>query len=251
MSDPCFMPRMPPPASPPAPARDWALFLDLDGTLLDIAPAPDRVRVPPDLTHDLSTASAALEGALAIVSGRMLSEVDALLAPLRLPAAGEHGAVIRRPDGRWNETDVTLPSAWVETLVKAADRRAGILIERKTHSIVAHYRRAAHHEDFIRQLCHDLVSEREQDFEVLSCKLAFEIRPRNLTKEHAVRALMETTPFAGRRPVFVGDDVTDEDGFRAAKSFGGEGLNVYARFAGRPSEVRRWLKSVAALKSNA
>jgi trehalose 6-phosphate phosphatase len=251
MSDPYLMHRMPPPASPPRPERDWALFLDLDGTLLDIAPAPNRVRVPPDLVRDLEAVSATLDGALAIVSGRMLSDIDALLAPLRLPVAGEHGAVIRRPDGKCDEIDVKIPSAWIDTLAKAADCRAGILIERKAHSVVAHYRRAAHHEDFLCQLCHDLVSEREQDFEVLPCKLALEIRPRVMTKEHAVRSLMSMKPFSGRRPVFIGDDVTDEDGFRAAAAFGGEGLNVFARFAGRPSEVRRWLKSFAAVGPDA
>jgi trehalose 6-phosphate phosphatase len=251
MSDPFVMFRMPPPATPPRPKCDWALFLDLDGTLLDIAPSPDRVRVPPDLVRDLAAASVALGGALAIVSGRMLKSVDALLTPLRLPGAGEHGAVIRRPDGGRDEIDVKVPDEWIDALTKAAARRAGVLIERKSHGVVAHYRRAAHFEEFLGQLCRDLVSERESEFEVLRSKLAFEIRPRAVTKEHAVRTLMEHEPFRGRRPVVVGDDVTDEDGFRAAAAFGGEGLNVFARFAGRPSEVRRWLKSVAAVQSPA
>lgn len=248
MSPQHVLPRTPPPATPPEPKNDWALFLDLDGTLLDIAPAPDRVRVPPDLTADLKRAADALDGALAVVSGRMLAEVDALLAPLRLPTAGEHGAVIRLPDGRLDEIATTVPTGWVEALTQAADTHAGILIERKTHSVVAHYRRAAHQEDFVRALCRELVEGHEDAFEALPCKLAQEIRPRGVTKERAVRTLMAVRPFKGRRPVFIGDDVTDEDGYRAAAALGGEGLSVFDRFGGRPSLVREWLKSVAALK---
>lgn len=247
MFDPFFAPRLVPIAAPPAPKANWALFLDLDGTLLDIAPAPDRVVVPPDLVQDLGAASVALGGALALVSGRMLSEVDALLAPLRLPGAGEHGADIRLPNGQRDEVDAKVPSDWVELLIAAAADKQGILIERKTHSVVAHYRRAPKHEEFFRELCVRLVGPRATEFEVLSGKMMFEIRPRTVTKARPVERLMAIEPFRGRRPVFVGDDMTDEDGFRAASAFGGEGLDVFARFAGRPSEVRQWLKLVAAL----
>ena len=247
MIDPFFMARMVPMANPPEPKANWALFMDLDGTLLDIAPSPDRVVVPRELIHDLGAASVALGGALAIVSGRMLSEVDALLSPLRLPGGGEHGAIIRMPNGQRDEVDARVPAEWVDALIEAASKKSGILVERKTHSVVAHYRRAAHQEDFCRQLCTSLIAGREQDYEALQCKMAIEIRPRTVTKARPVERLMRTEPFRGRRAVFVGDDVTDEDGFRAAASFGGEGLDVFLRFAGRPSEVRYWLKSFAML----
>jgi trehalose 6-phosphate phosphatase len=223
------------------------LFLDLDGTLLDIAASPDRVAVPPDLIRDLGNASAVLGGALAIVSGRMLSEIDALLSPLRLPAGGEHGAVLRLPDGQRDELDEKVPSEWIGALVDAAARKAGIFIERKIHSVVAHYRGAAHYEDFCRQLCLQLIAGREDAFEALQGKMAIEIRPRAATKARPVERLMKVEPFAGRRPVFVGDDVTDEDGFRAAIALGGEGHDVMLRFAGRPKLVRAWLKSIADL----
>lgn len=245
--DSFVVPRLIPIAAPPEPKANWALFLDLDGTLLDLAPAPDRVVVPPDLVNDLAAASVALGGALALVSGRMLSEVDNLLAPLRLPGAGEHGAVIRMPDGQRDEVDAKLPTGWVDELVAAAANKSGILIERKTHSVVAHYRRAPKHEAFFHEVCTRLIAGHEQEFEVLSGKMMFEIRPRTVTKARPVERLMALEPFRGRRPVFVGDDVTDEDGFRAAASFGGEGLDVFVRFGGQPSEVRRWLKTVAAL----
>jgi trehalose 6-phosphate phosphatase len=247
MIDQFFLPRMLPLANPPEPKANWALFLDLDGTLLDIAAAPDRVVVPPELIHDLRAAAAALGGALAIVSGRMLSEVDALLNPLRFPGGGEHGAVIRLPNGQRDEVDAKVPAEWSDTLVEAASRKAGILVERKTHSVVLHYRRAAHHEDFCKQICFELISGRQVDFEVLQGRMAVEVRPRTVTKARPVHRLMMLAPFAGRRPLFVGDDVTDRDGFRAAEVFGGEGIDVFQRFAGRPREVRQWLKSIGKL----
>jgi len=247
MIDPFFTPRLIPIAAPPEPKANWALFLDLDGTLLDIAPAPDRVVVPPDLVQDLTAASVALGGALALVSGRMLSEVDSLLAPLRLPGAGEHGADIRLPNGQRDEVDAKVPPDWAEVLIAAAADKQGVLIERKMHSVAAHYRRAPKYEGFLRDVCLRLVAGREQSFEILSGKMMFEIRPRTVTKARPVERLMALEPFRGRRPVFVGDDATDEDGFRTASSFGGEGLDVFVRFAGQPAEVRRWLKAVAAL----
>lgn len=247
MIDPFLTPRLVPIAAPPSPQANWALFLDLDGTLLDIAPAPDRVVVPPDLVRDLTAASVALNGALAVVSGRMLSEVDALLAPLRLAGAGEHGADIRLPNGQRDEVDAKVPVDFVDALIAAAADKPGILIEQKTHSVVAHYRRAPKYEMYFRDLCLRLVDGREQAFEILAGKMMYEIRPRTVTKARPVERLMALEPFRGRRPMFVGDDVTDEDGFRAAASFGGEGLDVFVRFAGRPAEVRRWLKTVAAL----
>ena len=245
--NPFFRRWLPPIASPPAPKANWALFIDLDGTLLDIAPSPDRVVIPGDLIHDLGAAFMALGGALAIVSGRQQSEIDALLSPLRLPGGGEHGATIRLPDGQCDEAEERVPGEWVNILTAAASKKSGVLIERKRHSVVAHYRRAPHHEDFCRKLCNNVVSGFEQDFEVLQCKMALEIRPRTVTKARPVERLMTIDPFRGRYPIFVGDDITDEDGFRAAAALSGEGLNVSARFAGKPSEVRYWLKSFARL----
>lgn len=247
MMDTFFAPRLVQVAAPPCPKANWALFLDLDGTLLDIAPSPDRVVVPPDLVRDLGAASVALGGALALVSGRMLSEVDSLLSPLRLPGAGEHGADIRLPNGQRDEVDAKVPPEWVDALIAAAADKQGVLIERKTHSVVAHYRRAPKYEGFFYETCLRLVAGREAEFEILAGKMMFEMRPRTVTKARPVERLMALEPFRGRRPVFVGDDLTDEDGFRAAASFGGEALDVFTRFAGKPAEVRQWLKLVASL----
>lgn len=235
------------PVFPPKPLPEWALFLDLDGTLLDIAPAPDKVVVPDGLVHDLGAASVALGGALAIVSGRTLSEIDTLLSPLRLAAGGEHGAIIRMPSGQTDEVDARTPVSWAEALEAAAEAKPGTFVERKSHSVAVHYRRAAQHEEFYRDLCAELLDGHCDDYELLQGKLAMEIRPRTVTKARAVERLMAQEPFSGRRPIFIGDDATDYDGFRAAQAMGGEGHDVMVRFGGRPKEVRRWLKSVATI----
>lgn len=247
MIDPFFTPRLLALATPPEARADIALFLDLDGTLLDIAPTPDAVVVPGDLVRDLSVVGEKLGGAIAIVSGRLLSEVDALLAPVKFAAAGEHGAVIRLPTGQYDEVDAKVSPDWVDILIDAAKDKPGVLIERKTHSVVAHYRGAPAHEDFFRLLCASLIDGHESAFEILQAKMALEIRPKTVTKARAVNRLMTTAPFEGRTPIFIGDDATDYDGFRACTKLGGEGIDVFERFAGRPQEVRLWLKTFANL----
>jgi trehalose 6-phosphate phosphatase len=245
MIDPFFLPRMYRVADPPEPSQDWALFLDLDGTLLDIAQTPDAVDVPDGLVECLADVSRALGGALAIASGRLLAEIDQLLAPLKLPAAGEHGAVIRLPDGVYDELDCKIPYDWVEALLAASTHMPGVLIERKAHSVVAHYRRAPQFIDELRQIAVRLVSLAPASFEILEAKMAIELRPRTVTKARAVDRLMQCEPFKGRLPVFVGDDLTDHDGFKAVEALGGLAVDVFQRFAGCPQEVRDWLKQVA------
>jgi trehalose 6-phosphate phosphatase len=245
MIDPFFLPRMYRVADPPEPTANWALFLDLDGTLLDLAQTPDTVVVPDGLIDTLAAASRALGGALAIASGRLLAEIDQLLAPLKLPAAGEHGAIIRLPDGVYDELDCKIPYDWVETFVAASKDMPGVLIERKAHSVVAHYRRAPQYLDELRQIAVRLVNLAPASFEILEAKMAIELRPRTVTKARAVNRLMQCEPFKGRLPVFVGDDLTDHDGFKAADALGGLAVDVFQRFAGRPEEVRNWLKHVA------
>ncbi|MBL9096709.1 MAG: trehalose-phosphatase [Alphaproteobacteria bacterium] len=247
MIDPFALPRLYPLATPPEPEKNWALFFDLDGTLLEIARTPDSVVVPHDLIRDLAAASTALGGALAVVSGRPLAEVDALLAPLRLPGAGEHGAVVRLPCGSRDEVDDQVPGEWAEALTDAAADKEGVSVERKVHSVVVHYRRAPRFEGFFKHLCAELIQGAASEFEILQGKMAVEIRPKTVTKARAVELLMQGEPFRGRKPIFVGDDVTDQDGFRAAEAFGGKGLDVFVRFAGLPLEVRRWLKSIGRL----
>lgn len=247
MVDPAVTSRMPIAAVPPAPARNWALFLDLDGTLLDIAATPDAVVVPDDLVADLASASKVLGGALAIVSGRALDNIDSLLSPLHLPVGSEHGAVIRLPNGFCDEVALKVPDDWKIALHDLAAACPGVLAEAKPHNVVAHYRNAPSHEAEVRRVVSGLVAFDPENFELLETKMAFEIRPRRVTKGRAVHSLMNTVPFYGRVPVFVGDDTTDEDGFRAALGLGGIALDVAPAFAGRPFEVRAWLKRFAEL----
>lgn len=244
MIDPFFFPRLLPIANPPEINSNCALFLDLDGTLLDIAPTPDRVVVPGTLVEDLAKASVFLGGAVAVVSGRVLDEVDRLLSPLRLPGAGEHGAVIRMPSGQRDEVDDRIPRAWIDTLEYAIAGIKGVIIERKSHSVVAHYRLAPRQEPFLKNLCRKLVEECPDAFEVLEGKMAVEIRPARAHTGRAAHRLMETAPFKGRKPIYVGDDIIDADGFKAVQAYGGECADVFMKFAGRPSEVRHWLSTI-------
>ena len=121
----------------------------------------------------------------------------------------------------------------------------GVLIERKAHSVVAHFRRAPRYVDELRRIAARLVELAPASFEVLEAKMAIELRPRTVTKARAVNRLMQCDPFKGRVPVFVGDDLTDHDGFRAAEAMSGLAVDVFQRFAGRPQEVRDWLTQVA------
>lgn len=227
--------------------RHWALFLDLDGTLLDIAAAPNKVAIPSRLTDALARVGAALSGALAVVSGRRLDEVDRLLNPLRLPVAAEHGALIRLPSGALDRIPATRrpPREWITQLRQATRGWSGILVEEKTYSVALHYRLAPHRKRAVRQLAMSLVRAAPNRFELLAAKEAFEVRPKGITKGRAVELLMNEEPFRARQPVFVGDDVTDEDGMEVAIRLGGLGLNVGAVFEGQPLAVRDWLKRAA------
>lgn len=231
---------------PPEPDTGLAVFLGLDGTLLDLAPAPNKVVVPDNLKRDLAAASVALGGAMAIFSGRSLADVDSLLSPLRFPGGGEHGAILRMPDGRCDEIGETIPREWIDALTYASGSRAGTTVEVKKHSVTMHFRRAAHEESFFHKMCCDLVAERANEFEVVVARMAIEVRPRTASKARAIRRLMMQPPFSERRAIFIGDNFGDADGFRSVESLGGEGLDVFARFGGRPKEVRGWLKRLGA-----
>lgn len=232
---------------PPEIQADWALFLDLDGTLLDIAPKPDLVSVPHGLPAALDALSGQLGGALAVVSGRALSVIDTLLAPYHAAAGAEHGAVVRLPDGGLDEIRTPIvPRIWLHRLEVAAERIDGLVIERKPRSVVVHFRLAPECEGEARDLVDSLPGLEEEGFSVLPAHMAFEVKPRGASKRRPVALLMEAPPFAGRRPVFVGDDLTDEDGIAMASSLGGFGLRVADDFAGSPANVRDWLMRGAA-----
>ncbi len=233
------------PDRPPRPRSDWALFLDADGTLLDLAPDPASVEIPHTLIPALASARAWLDGALAIVSGRPIDQIDRLLAPLQLPCAGEHGAVMRFPDARTlrADGDRAVPAAWRRQLRTVAQAWAGVIVEEKAYTVAIHFRQAPLRQRDVRKLVECVVAGHSDAFEILPARMAFEIRHRLLNKGLAVSEFQRFAPFAGRVPVFVGDDVTDEDGFRAATERGGLALHVGDAFGGQPSEVRRWLEA--------
>jgi trehalose 6-phosphate phosphatase len=224
----------------PAIAPDWALFLDLDGTLLDIAPAPDAVVVPAGLVTTLASLTHQLDGALAIVTGRARETADRLLDPLR-PAGGfGHGAELRDATGRIDSMP-EIPRSWAKRLTSEVAAWPGVILEVKPHGIALHHRAAPQFRDATRAALLALLHDHADDYALLPAHMAFEVRPQAATKGGAVQALMRAAPFAGRRPVFLGDDVTDEEGMEAARALGGLGLHVGRDFRGGPTDVRAWL----------
>ncbi len=203
-----------------------ALFLDFDGTLVDIAPRPDAVVVPGGLAELLARLAESLDGALAVVSGRPIAELDAFLAPTRLTAAGLHGLEIRVGD---RVERMAAPSGLqaVRSDLIAAPEAAGLRIEDKGLSIALHYRHTPERADAVRGLAEGLARP-HPDLSVLHGKMVVEIKPRAASKASALARLMAEPPFAGRCPVFVGDDVTDEDGMRAALERGGTAVKIGA-----------------------
>ena len=246
MSGPLSLP--PPPLSPDTgPIADAALFLDFDGTLVEIAPRPDAVQVQPGLPRLLQRLSTGLNGALAIVSGRPLRDLDHFL-PVPIAKVGDHGATLRPVPGQPSESpDLPgAPGAWRERAATLLERFPGTLIEDKEHGFVVHYRLAPAAGPEAKALLDELVAEAPGAFTLLEARMAWEVRPLGASKGTAVRSLMNRAPFAGRRPVFIGDDVTDEEGMAVAREFGGLGLRLQDAF-GEPEALRDWLALCAPL----
>jgi trehalose 6-phosphate phosphatase len=232
-----------------------SLFLDVDGTLLDIAPAPELVVVPAELSATLTRLADLLGGALALVSGRPIAELDRLFAPLKLPAAGEHGAEIRRAADQpiIAGPAPTALAQLVAELTAATTEIAGVRIERKRTGVAVHYRQAPEQAARLRGLVGAAVADHVTDIQVMPGKMVLEVKERTYSKGQAVIALMQRAPFVGRRPLFLGDDASDRDGFAAARRFGGCGVAVGRDhgdaadwFFESPAAVRAWLVHLAA-----
>jgi len=235
-----------------------ALFLDFDGTLVELAERPERVIVPNELRQLLGSLSRQLQGALAIVSGRPLAAIDALLQPLQLPGAGLHGVELRVAANAEISAAIDLDLRPAADALRrhfggnAAADSSGILVEDKGVAIALHYRQQPHRADEVERALR--VAVESFPVEIIAGKFVFEARPRGIHKGSAVCRLMQTPAFAGRRPVFVGDDVTDEDGMAAAQALGGVGIKVgqgssiaHERLHG-PAAVYDWLRGLAGLK---
>jgi trehalose 6-phosphate phosphatase len=223
-----------------------ALLLDLDGTLIDIAPTPASVVVPPELPPTLRRLRARLRDAVAIVTGRPVNQVEALLGDAPYAVAGEHGAALRfAPGAALMRPELqAVPEGWVEQAERAVAAHPGALLEHKSSGFVLHYRLAPEAGPALRQALLSIVGEAQDQWAVMRAHMAWEVKPRGVDKGTAVAALLERPPFAGRVPVYVGDDVTDEDGMRAARHAGGMGLRVQDVF-GDPAGVRSWLARLA------
>ena len=232
-----------------------ALLLDIDGTLLDFAPTPREVKVPAGLVPTLSGLLARTSGALALVSGRSLEDIDWIFGPQRFPSVGGHGAEMRlSTDGEAVATHAPPMNPELKRRFAAiADLHSGIVLEDKGYSLALHFRLAPQAEGAI----YEAVSRIRADLpnapiEVLPGKFVCEIKHSGFTKATGVSELMTHEPFKGRRPVFLGDDVTDETVFAIMPDFKGlsfsvgrQAQGVAGEFSG-PNEVRRWLAHLLA-----
>ena len=232
-------------SSPPQLSPSWALFLDVDGTLVDLADTPDAATARPELLPVLKSARDMLGGALALVSGRPLSGVDRL-APLCGPAAGMHGLEHRRADGVMLDIAPPTPAlrALADDLRVFEGRNPGIICEDKGPTVTLHFRMAPDLETAARELIESHRLQLEPDYKLQEGKMMIEIKPVAATKGCAVELFMQESPFKGRLPVFVGDDLTDEDGFEAVNRLGGLSVWVSETPASRDTSAQFHLSGV-------
>lgn len=255
---------MDPEAAPVAPAsgdsgvlpqldaqRD-ALVLDIDGTIIDIAPTPESVIVPESLKLSLSRVSERLGGALALSSGRTIAAIDELFAPLKFVAAGCHGAELRLdPHGEVRRYAAPLTSAEKAAFADVAKLDPRIRTEDKVYTFAIHYRRVPELENTLFAMVETRVHEMDGNLEVMSGKAVIEIKEPGFNKGTGLHHIMDAAPFGGRRPVFLGDDVTDEDAFAVLPEFSGLGISVGRLLPGAsgmvqsPADVRNWLAHMA------
>lgn len=202
-----------------------ALFLDFDGTLVDLAEQPEDVVVPPALVDTLRELHTYLGGALAVISGRPIEQIDEFLAPLRLPVAGVHGAERRAADGTLS-LQTTHPLDEVQHAAHAlVQQHPALRLEAKRGSLALHYRQAPQ----LETLCLDTMRaavEASPGLTLMRGKMVVEAKPGGASKGLAIDAFMHEEPFAGRKPVFMGDDFTDEVGFTVVQRRGGMGVKV-------------------------
>ena len=223
-----------------------AVFLDYDGTLVEIAPTPEEARADPELLLLLELLQERLDGALAIVTGRPVDDIDALLHPLRLTVAALHGLAVRRRDGSTMVAPVA--TALLDPVRDAfsafADDHSGTRVEDKGLSVALHYRGAPSAGAAAEALAQRLVAAAEGVLRLQRGKMVVELLPAGTDKGRAITVLMGEPPFHARRPVFVGDDVTDEAGFSAVNEQGGMSVRV----GHGPSAARFQLRNVGALR---
>jgi trehalose 6-phosphate phosphatase len=227
-----------------------AVFLDLDGTLIEFAARPDAVRVPEDLPSHLISAQRRLNGALAIITGRSINDLDHVLGTANLRASGLHGAEYRLSPASPVTAIFPPLSRDVRDLVhRAAAPFPGVLVENKGVSIAVHYRATP---QVAAPLGAALAADLPSGLDLLTGEFVYEIKPAGFDKGVAIRHFMASPPFSGRRPVFVSDHPIDQPAFDAATALGGFGVSVGRQIPGTaghftgPPAVRAWLRDLAA-----
>lgn len=226
--------------------RETAWFLDIDGTLVEISTTPGGVVIDKSLRTLLTRLYDAADGAVALVTGRTLKAVDQLFDPLRFPTAGQHGLEWRDAAGTVHRHDEGARSidAVRPLVVQWAAQRPSLVVEDKGLSLALHYRKAPGLAGAVHGFLGRLVDAASQDLHLQPGKMVCELRPTGRDKGTAIRDFLAQAPFAGRRPVFVGDDLTDEFGFAAVNSLDGMSVKV-----GTEQSAARWrLPSVAATR---
>lgn len=230
-----------------------ALFLDLDGTLFDITAVPADVSAPAGLSSTLAHLQRTLGGALAILTGRKIDEVDRLLAPARLAAAGVHGAELRlNPNGKIEVASASVPKSLVRAVGRLASSIPGVLVEHKGIAITVHYRAVPAMEPLLEAELRGLLDAHDTRLVLSRGRRVLELMPQTSTKATALERFMQESAFRGRRPVMIGDDLPDEAALATAVALGGTALKVAGEhfrggdsdFAG-PKQVRRWLEDLA------
>ncbi len=247
------MPKSSRPPPFPADLERTAILLDVDGTILDLAPTPREVFVPHALRETLRRLLQRSRGGIAFVSGRPVNELDLIFSPLQLPTIGGHGAELRITAGDTARSRLPLLDAQVKRRFAAiAEAGPGIILEDKGYSLALHYRLAPDKEAVVREAAaHICASLDGAALELLPGKLVLEIKQLGTTKATAVRELMTQPPFSGRQPIFIGDDVTDLSVFAIMPELNGIGISVGRTVAGvdfcfeEPADVRRWLDEMS------
>ncbi|MEP2828941.1 trehalose-phosphatase [Parvibaculum sp.] len=235
----------------PAPQRNWALFLDFDGTLAELAPTPDAVVIDPELPQVLASLMKSLDGAVALISGRTLGELDRHTG-LELPGAGVHGLELRERQGMVphlpDESGAIHEIA--AKLAPLADGDDRLIVELKPGALALHYRRAPEREQECRAAMQEALAS-TSGLQLMDGKMVLEVKPGHVNKGHAIEKLMSLPPFSGRVPVFAGDDRTDEDGFGVVNALKGvtikigEGESVAAYRLASVGVFVAWLKDAA------
>ncbi|PXW26522.1 trehalose-phosphatase [Paraburkholderia caballeronis] len=227
------------------PPDQTAFFFDFDGTLVELAPTPDGVLVRPDMLALLGELRRLTHGAVAVVSGRGIDSIDAFLGMPDLPVAGLHGAERRDANGdtqRIGFHDQRLLHM-EQVLAEVVRTHPGMLLEIKGASLALHYRNAPEHEGVAREATQKLAADYADAYVLQPGKMVYEIKPKDVDKGRALRAFFDEPPFAGRRPVFAGDDLTDEKGFAVVNAHGGLSIKV----GGGDTIARTRIESVDAL----